>query len=96
MRRSPIGSITCSIKGPFVRASAARGEDIYLSQTFYSPANLLQIFNFFYKVAQTSESFVSQTFYSAENVHQIFNFFIESSSTFRGFCITDILLQDLS
>ena len=48
MRLSPIGSITCSIKGPFVRASAAQGEDIYLSQTFYSAANLYPGFNFFY------------------------------------------------
>ena len=47
MRRSPIGSITCSIKGPFVRASAARGGDIYLSQTFYSAANLHQKVCFF-------------------------------------------------
>ena len=47
MRLSPIGSITCSIKGPFVRASAAQGEDIYLSQTFYSAANLYPGFNFF-------------------------------------------------
>ena len=54
MRRSPIGSITCSIKGPFVRASAARGGDIYLSQTFYSTANLHQIFNFLHKVGWIS------------------------------------------
>ena len=153
MRRSPIGSITCSIKGPFVRASAARGEDIYLSQTFYSRPIFTKYLTFYinlpklqkyiyprhftprpifakyltflHKVAESLDIYLSQTFYSSANPRQIFNFFytkllklqrflyprhftsqqmftkyltltLESSSTFRNFCITVILLQDLS
>ena len=62
MRLSPIGSITCSIKGPFVRASAAQGEDIYLSQTFYSAANLYPRFNFFYAyIWQSTLSLLNST-----------------------------------
>ena len=75
MRGSPIGSITCSIKGPFVRASAGRGGDIYLSQTFYStPANLHQIFNFLHKIVWNRDIYLSQTFHSTPaNLQQIFN-----------------------